>query len=519
MMHIMMKKFKPIFDKDKLSKDDLLGKVEIDLVSEPLGKIIEKNYYLPKGYFHMKWQVTEPGQSRWNEKIFSINALNINIGKYESIKSSYEFWRLKLDNIVKQTMITPCGAFYETFTFLLTNQTQIILEQYNLNSENYPNLIQTIPINFLNLQNNTFNITETLSGLIEVVPYGTIPFNGQQFPLYFYPKSYMSINVFIYEAKNLDGDSLKPPDPYILFKYKNRKILNAKSRKFKSTKNPIWNQYFNFEVKSISTDILEIYVMDKDTFTRDDKMVKINIEISNLLNGITEKKWYTVGEEGNILIQTQLTPPNIIPFTNFSFIYDCIYIKFLEGQDLNFGDIYCNCKLTDDISWKKTRTINNSNNPQWNEIIKLPITNLTNDIEIQVKNENLIKDTKFGTINIKMNEISTKTTKKVSYLKKGSITYLIQIGKSDIIPFSDYEEVDENIYANNLMLAVKVVEAKNLKIADGNSSDPYCVLKINGIEKKTRVIDCTLNPIWNQTFYFDISSYSPPRRRLRWKGS
>ena len=107
-----------------------------------------------------------------------------------------------------------------------------------------------------------------------------------------------------------------------------------------------------------------------------------------------------------------------------------------------------------------------------------------------------------------MNEISTKTTKKVSYLKNGSITYLIQIGKSDIIPFSDYEEVDEKIYTNNLMLAVKVVEAKNLKKADENSSDPYCVLKINGIEKKTRVIDCTLNPIWNHTFYFDISSYS-----------
>ena len=31
--------------------------------------------------------------------------------------------------------------------------------------------------------------------------------------------------------------------------------------------------------------------MDKDTFTKDDKMVKINIEISHLLNGITEKKW------------------------------------------------------------------------------------------------------------------------------------------------------------------------------------------------------------------------------------
>ena len=32
-----------VFDKDKLSKDDLLGKLEIDLNSEPFGKIIEKD--------------------------------------------------------------------------------------------------------------------------------------------------------------------------------------------------------------------------------------------------------------------------------------------------------------------------------------------------------------------------------------------------------------------------------------------------------------------------------------------
>ena len=57
------------------------------------------------------------------------------------------------------------------------------------------------------------------------------------------------------------------------------------------------------------------------------------------------------------------------------------------------------------------------------------------------------------------------------------------------------------------MLAIKVVEAKNLKAGDINTSDPYCVLKFNGIEKKTRVIDCTLNPIWNQYFYFNITSF------------
>ena len=68
-----------VFDKDKLSKDDLIGTVEIDLTSEPFGKIIDKEYKMKKGSIFMKWQVTEPGQSRWTENIFNVNVLNINI--------------------------------------------------------------------------------------------------------------------------------------------------------------------------------------------------------------------------------------------------------------------------------------------------------------------------------------------------------------------------------------------------------------------------------------------------------
>ena len=45
----------------------------------------------------------------------------------------------------------------------------------------------------------------------------------------------------------------------------------------------------------------------------------------------------------------------------------------MEGENLSLGDIYCCCKLTNDISWKKTRTIKNCGNPQWNEIIQLQI--------------------------------------------------------------------------------------------------------------------------------------------------
>ena len=85
---------------------------------------------------------------------------------------------------------------------------------------------------------------------------------------------------------------------------------------------------------------------------------------------------------------------------------------------------------------------------------------------------------------------------------------MIQKGSNGLEPFTDYFEPIEKIKAENVMLAIKVVEAKNLKAAELNSSDPYCVLKLNGIEKKTKVICSNLNLIWNQYFYFFISSYS-----------
>ena len=55
-----------VFDKDKFTKDDLLGELEIDLTKEPFGKIVEKTYKLQEGSINIKWQITEPCQSRWN---------------------------------------------------------------------------------------------------------------------------------------------------------------------------------------------------------------------------------------------------------------------------------------------------------------------------------------------------------------------------------------------------------------------------------------------------------------------
>lgn len=56
------------------------------------------------------------------------------------------------------------------------------------------------------------------------------------------------------------------------------------------------------------------------------------------------------------------------------------------------------------------------------------------------------------------------------------------------------------------VLQLEVVKARNLPKADEGPfglSDPFCVLNINGVEHKTKVVTRSLNPVFNETFFFE----------------
>lgn len=54
-------------------------------------------------------------------------------------------------------------------------------------------------------------------------------------------------------------------------------------------------------------------------------------------------------------------------------------------------------------------------------------------------------------------------------------------------------------------LHVRVVEARDLANFDSTDrSDPYCILRVNGMEQRTSCISNNLNPVWNQEFHFNV---------------
>jgi hypothetical protein len=162
----------------------------------------------------------------------------------------------------------------------------------------------------------------------------------------------------------------------------------------------VWNQYFNFDIKSFKDDILELYLMNDKS-----EIGKKEVVISRVINN-AQKNYYF--GDGYITLKMQIVPPNIIPFSVFNFEAEKVYIHFLYGENIKTGDLYCQCKLVNDLTWIKTKIIKNCQNPQWNQILQLPICNYSDYAEIEVNSSGLLGSTKLGNfkdVNIEIKKI------------------------------------------------------------------------------------------------------------------
>jgi hypothetical protein len=101
-------------------------------------------------------------------------------------------------------------------------------------------------------------------------------------------------------AKDISGTS----DPYCELKVAN---IAQRSRKIRRTRNPYWNEHFNFNISNPLADSLLISVFDWDLITRDDPLGYCLIPLNTLYRGEPTLLTYCLSHASRGSITVELT--------------------------------------------------------------------------------------------------------------------------------------------------------------------------------------------------------------------
>jgi Ca2+-dependent lipid-binding protein len=347
------------------------------------------------------------------------------------------------------------------------------------------------------------------------------------------------LTVFIRQANGLEGrDGLLHRgkiDPYVVIQIDGKELGRTSVCK-NGGSDPVWNEVFTFDVNGTYED-LSFHILDKDLDDDDHlgvsvvsakqiykkrgvegafsvKKAKVE-EIAQANGDDVELQPVKEGEKepdsiGTLTFRVEYHPPRFegkleIEIKHANNLYNADGGGFFKR---GVSDPYVKV-LIDDKKVAKTRTVKNDLNPVWNETLHVAVTGEHTYIFLVVHdNDHTSCDECLGHLKINAAEL----------MEKNEISATTQLVAK---PGSDAEkEVGTNFGtltyrirhtppALGGTIKCNVISASGLASLDGlfrGKSDPYVSLQVDGKEvAKTKTIDNTKNPEWNEELSFPVS--------------
>ena len=540
-----------VIDYDSFGKDSKMSMIEIPLNRIPCGivqsntfDLLPLNGYKNGGKLEIEYQITAPGTVPYTNNPFTPYQLNIRIEEIKGVKCNSKridsMFSLKLKNdsraqlsAIKENTLNP--KYNQEFYYLVTDpKTDILCFDY----QNYFEKNSVIgkfefPLKDLEYGKTTEqNVSLSPSGSVQFYAQLSAPgqpaFADANLP----PPAIdeMTLYVRILEATNVPKmDSNGLSDTYFKIKFEKRKNSKKTEIQYK-TLNPTLNQEFQFPVKSFSTDVLKLTLYDHDKIGKDDKIGSLELNIRDLEPGITMDKIHYMEMcnsnhiSTSVHLITHLAAPSQPKYTNMPFTPWVMNIGIIEAVDIpktdkiGKSDPYCLFGLSEDIKMKKTNVLDNTLTPQWYGYYNITLTDPRKDIfKLIMKDDGDIKDTLMSTLEIPISSfqfghVTDKWYDLVpskSFKNGGKIRLIVHVDYASTPAFEGIHDPKHLILCNSMQLCIKLIEAKDIPTMDVSGSDAYCVMEFIGHEKsiqKSRIIDNSLNPRWNQEFMFDVLS-------------
>lgn len=337
--------------------------------------------------------------------------------------------------------------------------------------------------------------------------------------MYLRESSQMRLHVRIIKAKDLPN--MEPEidsNVHCKLKIRRRKFVQN-TKPVPCEPNPAWNEAFTFPVYSLGTDVLNIYVKGNNN------RYFLKLRISTIPPGLSVKRWFRLKSDrrkhhcGQIQIELNLANDDSPEFVSNPFVPLQAHVRIVEADGVyKAGNLFefspfCSISMSEDLKTKKTRVIERTRTPQWDENFTFYVSNPNHDSIVICMKDSMNKKVLAGVeVGLSGATVVNKWFKMKSDVGLAArIHLMIHVAPKGVIPFSikAKHESQSLTESSRMQLHVKVLKAIDLpRIEAFGKIDAYCYLNLNKTTKETKIIYNNVNPKWGETFHLDVLSYS-----------
>ncbi|KAG1715796.1 hypothetical protein ID866_1372 [Astraeus odoratus] len=240
------------------------------------------------------------------------------------------------------------------------------------------------------------------------------------------------VRLTLHQAKDLDSSKSLSGDlnPLVKVYLGNNDSAIHRTQIIKHTNNPVWESPTEFLCLDKRSSMVTINVVDDRDFLKDPVIGSMVVRLEDLLSGVSEgRDWWPLKncKTGKIRISAQWKPLHMAGVVSGVDQYvppigvirlwldKATDVKNVEAALGGKSDPYVRV-LVNHVVKGRTEVVNNDLNPEWDEIIYIPVHSLRESVFMEVMDyQNLTKDRSLGSVELHVNELARESTANPQY--------------------------------------------------------------------------------------------------------
>jgi Ca2+-dependent lipid-binding protein len=234
------------------------------------------------------------------------------------------------------------------------------------------------------------------------------------------------VRLTIHQAKDLDQSKANGDlDPFIRLFIGDSRTAHLQTDKRKHTNAPLWETSTEFLCSDKQASILTLKVLDDRDFLKDPLIGYMSVRLTDLLETRAEagRDWWPLSgcKSGRVRLTAEWKPLNMAGSLHGAEAYSppigvvrlwlqkAVDVKNVEAALGGKSDPYVRVQIAN-ITRGRTEVVNNNLNPEWDQIVYIPVHNLREHLLLECMDyQHLTKDRSLGSTELRVSELAQES--------------------------------------------------------------------------------------------------------------